>query len=177
MTTIPMTLSESYTKKQIMCFKSALRLPPSFWHCLIVSCHLIPLPYSCPIQPMQSWGDKKDSANTLVLPHTRGTISESRLRLSFTEMLCEEHVNWKIFLAVVCHSYDCMVKIFWHKKSPFKNGVYIKIKYILLPKVPFCSLCILCMKMKTFLREKSVLHHNKRNCFPSYPDHYLMAFF
>ena len=78
--------------------KSALRLPPSFWHCLIVSCHLIPLPYSCPIQPMQSWGDKKDSANTLVLPHTRGTISESHLRLSFTEMLCEEHVKLKNFL-------------------------------------------------------------------------------
>ena len=28
-------------------------------------------------------------------------------------------------------------------------------------------------KMKTFVCEESVLRHNKTNCFPSYPDHYL----
>lgn len=38
----------------------------------------------------------------------------------------------------------------------------------------FVGLCILCVKMKTFLCEESVLHHNKINCFPSYPDHYLI---
>ena len=31
------------------------------------------------------------------------------------------------------------------------------------------------MKMKTFLCEESVLCHNKRNCFLSYPDHYLIS--
>ena len=40
----------------------------------------------------------------------------------------------------------------------------------------FVGLYILCVKMKTFLCTKeSVLLHNKRNCFPSYPDHYLTA--
>ena len=38
----------------------------------------------------------------------------------------------------------------------------------------FVSLCILCLKMKTFLFEESVLRYNERNCFPSYPDHYLI---
>ena len=28
--------------------------------------------------------------------------------------------------------------------------------------------------MKTFLCEESVLRHNKKNCFPSYLDHYLI---
>ena len=37
----------------------------------------------------------------------------------------------------------------------------------------YVDLCILCVKMKTFLCEESVLRHNKRNCFPSYLDHYL----
>ena len=37
----------------------------------------------------------------------------------------------------------------------------------------FVVLCTLCVKMKTFLCEESVLRHNKRNCFPSYLDHYL----
>ena len=37
----------------------------------------------------------------------------------------------------------------------------------------FVGLCILCVKMKTFLCEESVLCHNKTNCFPSYLDHYL----
>ena len=40
----------------------------------------------------------------------------------------------------------------------------------------FVGLDILCVKMKTFLcTEESALLHNKRNCFPSYPDHYLTA--
>jgi len=34
---------------------------------LLVSCHLISWPLSCPIQPVLCWGDKKGSANTLVL--------------------------------------------------------------------------------------------------------------
>ena len=37
----------------------------------------------------------------------------------------------------------------------------------------FVGLYILRVKMKTFLREESVLHHNKINCFLSYPDHLL----
>ena len=37
----------------------------------------------------------------------------------------------------------------------------------------FVDLYILCVKVKTFLcTEESALLHNKRNCFPSYPDHY-----
>ena len=35
---------------------------------LFVSCHLIHLPSSFPIQPVQCWGDEKGSANILVLP-------------------------------------------------------------------------------------------------------------
>ena len=35
------------------------------------------------------------------------------------------------------------------------------------------GLCILCVKMRTFLCGESTLPHNKRNCFPPYPDHYL----
>jgi len=34
---------------------------------LFVSCHLISWPLSCLIQPVLCWGDKKGSANTLVL--------------------------------------------------------------------------------------------------------------
>ena len=41
----------------------------------------------------------------------------------------------------------------------------------------FVDLCTLCVKMKTFLCEESVLRHNKRNCFPSYLDHYLIDFY
>ena len=35
------------------------------------------------------------------------------------------------------------------------------------------GLRILCVKMRTFLLGKVPLPHNKRNCHPSYPDHYL----
>ena len=31
----------------------------------------------CPIQPVRHWGDEKGSANTLVLPHGSGAISEA----------------------------------------------------------------------------------------------------
>ena len=34
---------------------------------------------------------------------------------------------------------------------------------------------ILSVKMKSFLCEESMLRHNKRNCFLSYPDHYLTS--
>ena len=37
------------------------------------------------------------------------------------------------------------------------------------------GLCILCVKMRTFrLCGESTLLHNNRNCFPPYPDHYLI---
>ena len=41
--------------------------------------------------------------------------------------------------------------------------------------LPFCRLMhsTVFVKMKTFLNEESVLQHNKRNRFPSQPDHYL----
>ena len=39
----------------------------------------------------------------------------------------------------------------------------------------FEDLCTLCVKMKTFLCEESVLRHNNRNCCPSYLDHYLIG--
>ena len=41
----------------------------------------------------------------------------------------------------------------------------------------FVVLRILCIKMNTFLCEKRVLHHNKRNGFPSYQGHYLNRIF
>ena len=55
--------------------------------------------------------------------------------------------------------------------TPFQNGV-LNIFY----RVNGLSvgLCILCVKMRTFLCGKSTLPHNKRNCFPPYPDHYLI---
>ena len=53
----------------------------------------------------------------------------------------------------------------------------MKFKYILFHKLPFVGLCILCMKTKTFQHEESVFRHNKRNCFPSYPDHYLIILY
>ena len=56
--------------------KSALRLPPRFWHCLCLAILFICLK-SCPIQPVRRWGDKKGSADTLVLPHGSGAISEA----------------------------------------------------------------------------------------------------
>ena len=37
----------------------------------------------------------------------------------------------------------------------------------------YVGLCILCANMRTFLRGKAPLPHNKRNCYPPYPDHYL----
>ena len=48
-------------------------------------------------------------------------------------------------------------------------------KYILFRKLLFIGLCILCVKMKAFLCEESILRHNKRNCFPCFLDHYLTA--
>ena len=45
--------------------------------------------------------------------------------------------------------------------------------YVYFVNCLFVGLCILCVKMKTFLCEESVLRHNKRNGFQSYPDHYL----
>ena len=56
--------------------KSALRLPPSFWHCLCLAILFICLNL-VRSSPCGRWGDKKGSANTLVLPHGSGAISEA----------------------------------------------------------------------------------------------------
>ena len=53
---------------------------------LLVSCHLIPLPLSCSIQPVQCWGDKKGSANTLVHYHVSGGISEASISCAYYEV-------------------------------------------------------------------------------------------
>ena len=58
---------------------------------------------------------------------------------------------------------------FTEKKTPLK----MEFHYIYFVNCLFVGLCILCVKMKTFLSEESVLRHNKRNGFQSYPDHYL----
>ena len=50
----------------------------------------------------------------------------------------------------------------------------MKFNYILFRKLAFVGLCILFVKTKAFLHEESVFCHNKRNCFPSYLDHYLI---
>ena len=96
---------------------------------------------------------------------TNFVITKSRLSLSNTEILC------KLFLAIVYHSYD------WSKSfNTEKHLSKMKFKYILFHNFTFfLGLCILCVKMKTFLCEKSLLHHKKRNCFPCYQDHYLNA--
>jgi len=54
-----------------------------------------------------------------------------------------------------------------------KHPLKMEFKYILVRKLPFVDLCILRVKMKTFLCEENVLCHYKRNCSPSYPDRYL----
>ena len=54
-----------------------------------------------------------------------------------------------------------------HQKTLFKNGVLIHFFCV------FVGLCILCVKIKTFLFEESILHNNKINCISYYPDHYL----
>ena len=35
------------------------------------------MPLSCLIRPVWCWGDKKDSANTFVLPHIGGEVGEA----------------------------------------------------------------------------------------------------
>ena len=37
------------------------------------------------------------------------------------------------------------------------------------------GLCTLCVKIRTFLCGKAPLPHNKRNCYPPNPDHYLLV--
>ena len=78
--------------------------------------------------------------------------------------------NFKLFIAIVSNSYDWS-KSFNTKKHPFK----IKFKYIFFVNCFSVGSCTLCVKMKTFLCEESVLPHNKRKCFPSYLDHYLKS--
>ena len=47
-----------------------------------------------------------------------------------------------------------------------ETPIKVEFKYILFCKLPFgIGLCILYVKMKTFLCEESVMRHNKRNCF------------
>ena len=53
---------------------------------LLVLCHLIPLPFSFPIQPVQCWGDKKGSANTLAHYHISGGISEAFISCPYYEV-------------------------------------------------------------------------------------------
>ena len=69
--------------------------------------------------------------------------------------------NCKLFLAIACKS-NAWSKSF-NKQS---QNIFYFVDFL------FVGSCILYVKMKTFLREESVLCHNKRNCFPSYPDHY-----
>ena len=49
----------------------------------------------------------------------------------------------------------------------------MEFQYILFRKLPFCRLMHSLCENQTFLCEESVLLHNKRNGFQSYPDHYL----
>ena len=44
---------------------------------LLVSCHLILLPLSCPIQPLLCWGDRKALPILLFYSHVSGGISEA----------------------------------------------------------------------------------------------------
>ena len=51
----------------------------------------------------------------------------------------------------------------------------MEFKYILSRKRPFSRFMHSLCKMRTFLCGESTLPHNKRNCFPPYPDHYLIV--
>ena len=75
------------------------------------------------------------------------------------------NISWPL----LCNSCDWS-KCFNTKIPPLK----VEFKYISFLNSLFVDLCTLCVKMKTFLCEESVLRHNNRNCFPSYLDHYLI---
>ena len=94
---------------------------------------------------------------------TNFLITESILSLRNTEILC---------VAIVFNS-DDWLKSFNKNKHPLK----MKLNTFYFVDCLFVVLRILCVKMKTFLCEESVLHHNKRNCAPSYQGHYLNLIF
>ena len=51
----------------------------------------------------------------------------------------------------------------------------MEFKYILFRRLPFCRFThSLCKNKNIPICEQSALRHNKRNCFLSYQDHYLM---
>ena len=75
-------------------------------------------------------------------------------------------IEHKLFSALVCNSYDWLNSLNM-RKCPFKvdfNTLYF------INCLSVVS-CILCVKIKTFLFEESILPHNKRNCLLHYPDH------
>ena len=72
--------------------------------------------------------------------------------------------SWQLFSTLVIDQNLLTPKNTLSKWSVNKfywvNGLYV-------------GLCILCVNMRTFLSGKAPLSHNKRNCYPPYPDHYL----
>ena len=62
-------------------------------------------------------------------------VTKSHQSLSNAENLCTEHVNCKLFLAIVCNSYD------WSKSFNTENHpLKMAFKYILFRKLTFCRL-------------------------------------
>ena len=94
-------------------------------------------------------------------------ITKSHLSLNNTEILRGVHVKYycKLFLAIVCNSYDWSKSLNTKKKTPFQNGVL----YILLRKQPFFKFMhSLCENENICICGESTLTHNKRKCFPLY---------
>ena len=101
-------------------------------------------------------------------------ITKSHLSLNNTEILRGVHVKYycKLFLAIVCNSYDWSKSLNTKKKHPFKMGscTFYCVNSLSL------SLCILCVKMRTFVYVgKAHWRITKENAFHFiYPHHYLL---
>ena len=80
-------------------------------------------------------------------------------------------IEHKLFSSFVCNSYDWL-------KSLNTRKCHFKVDYNTLYFINCLSVVsyILCVKIKTFLFEESILPHNKRNCLLHYPDHSLTFF-
>ena len=74
----------------------------------------------------------------------------------------------KLFSAIVFNSCD------WSKSFNTKNTLSKwSVNTFYWVNGLYVGLCILCVNIRTFLRGKAPLPHNKRSCYPPYPDHYL----
>ena len=78
----------------------------------------------------------------------------------------------KLFVIIVCKSYD------WSKPfNTWQHPLKMELKYILFCRLPFCMLMHSMYENENIpIWGKHILCHNKRSCFPLYPDYYLKSF-